>query len=482
MDRIDLFEFYWSRERVQSDTKTTMTAVYCKGNPGVVTSQDVTVLHESETKRLLFYDRFYDNGDGTKAKRKRCFPLDIFNSKPVEIRADLTDPEISVCSVGLLSVFVDNFDFQNIRDFLNFFLCEKYPTNTIYLYEVPDGQYAARVADWQLYGIVGRAIINRRTYPLVPDAGVNSLCPRYTFCRNNIYIAKKQTLDRKSIGRGLVENVVVGADCLLGEEIKISNSVLGKGCSIGRESLLENTHLLDGVRVGARCFLQNCVIGQGSKLLDDCRVLDGAVIGDHCELPNGQCVSRALVLAKNPPQNELDGGGGFRQIGISAFIAGESEIANLGAAQFRRFTQPGDYSSDDENSENAPVAIDDDAKGFFEAVKEQFGRVFEFTDNGFSSCAENTILEINASRFAHNISVDELSFFIIQAFLDSMEFELMEKNVMPTIRKQFVRFQPILEKYICNDRAMEKCLDGILVCFGKKLLSVNFFSIFQFLY
>lgn len=128
-----------------------MTVVYKKSAPGVSTGQEVIIANDARTKRLLFHQR-------VKAKkgRKCVFPLEIFTEQgAVEIRHDLSDPEIAICSPSVLSLFADNFDFQTRDDFIRGLLInEEILASTIYVSELASEQYAAKVKDWQMYRIV----------------------------------------------------------------------------------------------------------------------------------------------------------------------------------------------------------------------------------------------------------------------------------------------------------------------------------------
>ena len=102
-----------------------MTIVYKKRAPGLKTGQEVIIANDDRTKRLLFHQR-------AKSKHgQKC----VFENSSIEIRHDLIDPEISICSPSVL-------------------LNEEILASTIYVSELPNEQYAAKVKDWQMYRIV----------------------------------------------------------------------------------------------------------------------------------------------------------------------------------------------------------------------------------------------------------------------------------------------------------------------------------------
>lgn len=129
-----------------------MTVVYKKTAPGISTGQEVIIANDARTKRLLFHERVKLN----PTKKKCVLPLDIFNqNSEVQLRHDLMDPEIAICSPSALSLFADNFDFETRDDFIRGLLInEEILSCTIYVSILSDGEYAAKVKDWQLYQIV----------------------------------------------------------------------------------------------------------------------------------------------------------------------------------------------------------------------------------------------------------------------------------------------------------------------------------------
>ena len=70
-------------------------------------------------------------------------------------------------------LFTDNFDYQSIRrDFIVGTLNERELGNTLYGHEISTREYAARVHSLRSYDAVSRDVLNRWTYPYVPDTRV----------------------------------------------------------------------------------------------------------------------------------------------------------------------------------------------------------------------------------------------------------------------------------------------------------------------
>lgn len=77
-----------------------------------------------------------------------------------------------------------------------------------------------------MYDSISQDIIQRWSYPVVPDSGV-----RYNYNRHNIYSHKDVDLARECV---LEKNILIGQGTKIGNRSFISNSVIGKNCVIGK--------------------------------------------------------------------------------------------------------------------------------------------------------------------------------------------------------------------------------------------------------
>lgn len=142
------------RRQFKFDGGNAMTVVFKKKSPGIPVGEKIVVAVDSRTKRLLYHQRISNHKTG---QQRQCeIPLEIFTvTSDVEIRSDLIDPQIAICSPSVLSLFADNFDFATRDDFVRGLLInEEILASTIYFAELHSEQYAAQVRNWQMYQIV----------------------------------------------------------------------------------------------------------------------------------------------------------------------------------------------------------------------------------------------------------------------------------------------------------------------------------------
>ncbi|KAG6878692.1 hypothetical protein C0993_011507 [Termitomyces sp. T159_Od127] len=145
---------------------------------------------DPQTSECLYYEPVTAYPPATLAH----VPREILAAHPeLEIRNDLIDCSIDVCSVEVPSLFQDNFDYLDIRrDFVHGVLTSDLLMKNIHCYVAKEG-YAARVKDTKSYESVSKDILSRWTFPLVPDDNHPS-GHKYEHERGNKYLAKDRTV------------------------------------------------------------------------------------------------------------------------------------------------------------------------------------------------------------------------------------------------------------------------------------------------
>ncbi|KAM8901998.1 translation initiation factor eIF2B subunit epsilon isoform 2-T2 [Lycaon pictus] len=208
-----------------------MTMIFKESSPSHPTrchEDNVVVAVDSTTNRVLHFQK-------TQGLRRFSFPLSLFQGSGdgVEIRYDLLDCHISICSPQVAQLFTDNFDYQTRDDFVRGLLVnEEILGNQIHMH-VTTKEYGARVTNLHMYAAVCADVIRRWVYPLTPEANfTDSTTQSCTHSRHNIYRGPEVSLGHGSI---LEENVLLGSGTVIGSNCYITNSVIGPGCHIDAE-------------------------------------------------------------------------------------------------------------------------------------------------------------------------------------------------------------------------------------------------------
>ncbi|KAG9873229.1 nucleotide-diphospho-sugar transferase, partial [Aureobasidium melanogenum] len=149
----------------------------------------------------------------------------------LEIREDLIDCGIDICTPDVLALWSDNFDYEAPRKGFLHSVLKDYELNgkTIHTHIV-DEHYAARVKNLRAYDAVTKDILSRWAYPICPDSNLVR-DQTYRLTKGNVYREEGVVLARSChIG----PRTVIGRATAIGDGSEISNSVIGRRCIIGR--------------------------------------------------------------------------------------------------------------------------------------------------------------------------------------------------------------------------------------------------------
>ncbi|KAL1398550.1 hypothetical protein pipiens_008873 [Culex pipiens pipiens] len=453
----------------KTDKGAAMTVVYKEGVPDQRTGNEVMIAMEKNTRRLLFHQRL----NPKHKERKFTFPMEIIlENKEVTMWHGLIDPQIAICSNTALPLFSDNFDFLTRDDFVRGLLInEEILASTIYVAPLPAEEYALRVNNWHNYQIASRDVTNRFVYPLVPDMGICGSEQLYSFSRNNIYRHRNIRLARRAT---LESDVVIGEKCEIDEDTVVAHSVLGKGCKIGKNCQLRNCFLLDGVQVEDNCVLNHCIIAENVILGPGCNLTEGCVLGPEVVLPKGMTLAKMTLQSTKPDDDWSDA----KPIAEHAFtVPDETEgdadeepdsdaedtqdVATgypMRLGELPRTSPESIYSmSSEEDESRAASPLQDDANIFLSEVLESLKRGFSEKSN-----PEYLILEINSSRYAYNMALSEVNFFVVKAILQlTLAQEGAATALVSTLAKLLGYFGPVFKNYIRGQPAMLDCLKAL---------------------
>jgi NDP-sugar pyrophosphorylase family protein len=207
----------------------------------------------------------------------------LSSHQELEIRQDLIDCGIDICTPDVLALWSDNFDFQAPRKGFLHSVLKDYELNgkTIHTHIVTD-HYAARVRNLHAYDSVSKDIVARWAYPLCPDSNLLSH-QSYRLQKSNIYKEEGVILARDCV---INSKTVIGRGTSVGDGSVISNSIIGRHCHIGRGVTLEGAYIWDHATIGDGSTINRAIIA------------DEASIGRRCTVEAGALVSYGVVIGE----------------------------------------------------------------------------------------------------------------------------------------------------------------------------------------
>lgn len=254
-------------------------------------NDDLLVALNSENPaggRILVYD-------SNAAKTGVSVPTSFFASNAqIEVRNDMLDTGIYICSPDVLARFSDEFDYLHISKFISNSVAEEEEglQSKIYASILKPNEYAARIHDPRTYHAVSRDLLRRWCYPIVPDnlpSGYDKKY-RYQMQRHMMYIEQK---GKTKVGRSTVLKGpgMLGSESKIGANCRIEQSVIGNNCNIGSYAIIKNSHLWesvvveDGAEISEAIVCNQCIIKKGAKIPKGCIIASGCIIGENVELP-----------------------------------------------------------------------------------------------------------------------------------------------------------------------------------------------------
>uniref|UniRef100_W5MB06 Translation initiation factor eIF2B subunit epsilon n=1 Tax=Lepisosteus oculatus TaxID=7918 RepID=W5MB06_LEPOC len=449
-----------------------MTMIFKESSPGHKSrceEDDVIVAVDSKSKRVLHYQK-------THGLKKLRFPMNLFHggSDEIEIRHDLLNCHISICSPQVAELFTDNFDYQTRNDFVRGILVnEEILGNQIHMHVTGD-EYGARVSNLLMYDTVSSDIVRRWVFPLTPEVNfADQEGQACTHSRHNVYRGAGVSLGH---GSHMEENVLIGQGTSIGTNCHISNSVIGNGCTIGNNVVLDRAYIWNNVCIASNSEIKQSVLCDNVEVKENvilnrqCVLAFNVVIGPSVTLPEGTVVSMHHPDEEDEEDedeflsDEAEVSSSQAKAKLKAFSAAEvgSEgkgyiwrSSNLTEAEEDELSQslwgmvlnPDPESESDSEVSEGSHDLDsrgaspelDDVKVFQAEVQGTLQRGIE--EN--ISC-DNLVLEINSLKYAYNITLKEVMQILTKVVL---EFPFQQEGQQLTTSQYGSRLIPLLKRW-----------------------------------
>ncbi|XP_016675712.2 translation initiation factor eIF-2B subunit epsilon isoform X2 [Gossypium hirsutum] len=228
------------KDRRKKDANAIMTMVVKQSKPSPITQQsrlgtdELFMAINPVTKQLLYYEDKAEYSKGFISLDKTL----IADNPSVILHNDKQDCYIDICSQEVLSLFTDNFDYQHLRrHFVKGLLVDDIMGYKIFTHEI-HSSYAARIDNFRSYDTISKDIIQRWTYPFVPDV----------LCGSSAIKVERQGTYRAS------------ERCTIGSNVTIEGSYIWNNVTIEDGCQLRNAIVCDGVILKSGAVLQPGVI------------------------------------------------------------------------------------------------------------------------------------------------------------------------------------------------------------------------------
>eukprot|EP00299_Pterocystis_sp_00344_P014627 c7257_g1_i1.p1 GENE.c7257_g1_i1~~c7257_g1_i1.p1 ORF type:complete len:643 (+),score=178.39 c7257_g1_i1:69-1997(+) len=400
--------------------------------------EETLIAIDTRTSEILHYE----NHDNSAAKTR--LPLALFSDRNnVTIHMDWMECGVLLCAPEVLFQFTDSF-YESIQDLVTGVLVDEVSISRIYAVQIGSHHYAAQIHGLAAYDQVSKDIIKRWTHPIVPDTNFTGTTG-YSHSRGMIYTEGAVTLAQDST---VGNNTVIARNCSLGSKSVVTHSVLGVACVIGNNVTIDGSYLWDGVVVEEGSRISRSLIGHGVV------IRAGAVVGPATLIARDVTVRAGAVVKPNSrvaqiPEADADPSGPFvngMYIDLSLEDREDGD-AETSLTSLRLIAEvPEDLEEDESEEEDA-------YESFLSEVHETVAR----------GIAENlpmdTVhLEINGLKFQGNHSLSDCCIGVLRSVLLSSEIKGDKKVDIPVLGKTFVRWLPLIKRFMLGSQEMLETL------------------------
>ncbi|RIB09851.1 nucleotide-diphospho-sugar transferase [Gigaspora rosea] len=402
-------------------------------------------------------------------KRRMTMDMEVFKKHAdVQIRNDLIDCQIDICSVEVPALFTENFDYQDIRnDFVHGILTSDLLGKTIYCHLVKD-VYAARVRNLHTYDAISKDVLSRWTYPIVPDSNLQE-GDSYEFMRGHIYKEKDVSLSRSC---SLGEKVLIGAGTEIAENVKITNSVIGRRVTIGPNVEIDGAYIWDDVKIKSNCSIFRSILANNVVLEENVIVKRGCLLSYDVVIGPNVTLEPYTKLTKHKKTSESDNEGeeSNENEAYDSTLIGENgqgyiwsdEVSDTDDDEFdTKNIQIAGLAHDISNisltdSDSPPSVIYDSSSDELsdsgestteeESLKEFFKEVSQTLERAFldGHTVEIASLELNTLRMASNTTFHDLRVGVIPTILGQIDIE----NLLTSAEEILEQWGPLIGKLI----------------------------------
>ena len=330
-----ILDAHRKRREASADNIMTVVLKNAGSSPHRTKTPGITPVYvvDTKTKRCLQYDEIHP----LQSDHYTILDPTVLDelATDFEIRADLIDPQIDICTPAALALWSDSFDYEMPRrDFLNGVLKDwELNGKSIYAEIVEEG-YAARASSLPMYESVSRDILGRWSFPFVPDCNIFP-GQAYELTRGGNYLERDVSLANDAH----ISGSVIARKSSVGDGSTILNTIIGRNCKIGKNVTITDSFIWDGTTVGDNTTITRSIIaGAGATVGNKCTIEEG------CVLSFGVITGDNITVAKDALISKVDAGG----------LQVQPDVKLLGAsAQGAPFVDP----EEDELTEEDPSSL-----------------------------------------------------------------------------------------------------------------------------
>lgn len=282
------------RERRAKDKNAIMTMVLrevSSKHPSKARGSSPVFVIDPTKDRCLHYEQMLEESETRRIELNE----DVLAEPEIELRNDLIDCGIDICTPDVLALWSDNFDYEAPRSGFLHSVLKDYELNgkTIHTHII-NHHYAARVRNLHAYGSISKDVLGRWAYPFSPDTNLFD-GQAYSLGKNQVYLEEGLELSRTTT---IGSRSMVGRGTVIGPGSTVRNTIIGRGVKIGKDCHIRNAFIWDNVTLGDGVDIDTAVIGTGSSIGSSSKILEGCLVTFDVKVPENVTLKSGRRLVR----------------------------------------------------------------------------------------------------------------------------------------------------------------------------------------
>lgn len=373
----------------------------------------------------------------------------------IEVREDLIDCHIDICTLDVLAQWSENFDYNSLRKSFLFGVLKDHELNgkTIHTHILSD-QYAARVKNLKAYDAISKDVTGRWAYPLCPDS---NLAPGqcYRFITGKVYREDGVILGRTTL---IKSRSVVGAETSIGDNSVVSASTLGRRCKIGKNVLIEGAYIWDDVTVEDGSTIRQSIIANSGIVGRNCTIEPGSLLSFGVQVPESTTVHGITVTRGKDSSYAIaseDDESDASSVASSHLIYRNSSASNSNSS-ISTFTSEAEFDPPTDASRRGSYRSDpsDDGAQNRDFQLEATASILDGLQKG--DAADTIFLELNGYRMSVDASQHEVRQAVVVAFMKRISGLAENTSAREGVKQVFTNYKSLVERIVLDKAADEK--------------------------
>lgn len=281
------------KNRREKDKNAIMTMILREAEPGIHDHSGgivPTFVLDPTKHRCLHYEETFPGTQFTSH-----LDPDVLKSPELDIRQDLVDCRIDICTPDVLSLWSDNFDNQAPRKDFLFGVLKDYELNgkTIHTYIVTD-HYASRAADFWSYNAICKDFERGMVTSIAIENNVFGNT-HYSRLQQGLVVDERVITSRPT---KIESGSIIGPETSVAAGSDIRSSVVGQRCHVGKNAAIDGAYVWDDVTIGNNVKISRAIIANEAFIGDDCTIEEGTLISYGVKIAPGTTVPAGSRICK----------------------------------------------------------------------------------------------------------------------------------------------------------------------------------------